>query len=565
MSRRKFRTSAGVVAGMVTMVIAGAMMSAAAQDPVPHEPAPLPFPATTMPAAGEEMLPPLIVPIEDPAVEPAQFTRPVRVPSPSTLPPTGSMPARPVADPPAPLVRIQVRVPADSPPGDDIKYLIILSNVSQAEAHQVTVRNPITAGIAGVAKAEPMYDTKQSDPSKQLIWRFGTMKPGTSKTIELVLKPKPDAAEIKNLAYVSFEHGEAVTTRINKPAVKIAKSAPKQSVKDEPFTVRILVENTGKVAAEKVRIVETITQSAEVQAITTGSSRTKDGENQWQWEVGTLMPGQRRIIEYRVTPRQGGDTLATTNVSAEKDVLEKAEARTAVLVPGLTVKLTGPQGPISATESAEYEITVRNTGTLPSTNVRVTGTIPADCKPTRKTEGGQLYRDSIVWMIPRLEPGAAQTFRLAIRAGTTGRRVVAATALDSRRQRASEETATLFQGVASLVWETIPDPAAIAVGRNGTFTVRVKNNGGEPARNVRVEIDLPPEVTLEQMTPVVRPSGSKVAFAAETVPAYGERTYTITFKGQKSGQAWFRATLHADSLGEQPLKTEKSVEITGGG
>jgi uncharacterized repeat protein (TIGR01451 family) len=125
--------------------------------------------------------------------------------------------------------------------------------------------------------------------------------------------------------------------------------------------------------------------------------------------------------------------------------------------------------------------------------------------------------------------------------------------------------ATLFEGVASLAWETIPEPAAIAVGRNGTFTVRVKNNGGEPARNVRVEIELPPEVTLERVTPNVRPSGSRISFPAEVVPAHGERTYTITFKGQKSGQAWFTATMHADALGEQPLTTQKAVEITGGG
>jgi uncharacterized repeat protein (TIGR01451 family) len=556
MSRRKFRTSAGAAGGLVAMVIAaGTMLSAFAQEPAP-------LPMGLMPSPGEEPLAPLIVPIEDPAVEPAQLVRPVPVP-PSTLPSAG--PLRPVADPPAPLFRIQIRVPADSPPGDDIKYLIIVSNVSQADAHRVTVRNPIAAGVDGVVKAEPMYDTKESQPTKELIWKFGTMKPGTTKRIELVLKPQREAAEIKNLAYVSFEHGEAVTTRINKPEVKIAKTAPKQTVRDEPFTVRVLVENTGRVPAKEVRVVETITQSAEVQAITTGASRTKDNANQWQWEVGTLMPGQRKIIEYRVTPRQGTDLLATTNLSADKGIQDQAEARTAVLVPGLSLKLAGPQGPISASESAQYEITVRNTGTMPSTNVRVTGTIPADSKPTRKTEGGQLYRDSIVWMVPRLEPGAAQTFRFAIRAGTSGRREVAASAADSRQQRASEKMATLFEGVASLAWETIPEPAAIAVGRNGTFTVRVKNNGGEPARNVRVEIELPPEVTLERVTPNVRPSGSKISFPAEVVPAHGEQTYTITFKGQKSGQAWFTATMHADALGEQPLTTQKAVEITGGG
>ena len=120
-------------------------------------------------------------------------------------------------------------------------------------------------------------------------------------------------------------------------------------------------------------------------------------------------------------------------MSADKGVLEKAEARTQVLVPGLSVKLTGPTGVVNPGESARYEITVRNTGTLPSTNVRVTGTLPADCKPTMKTEGGQLYRDSIVWTVPRLEPGEAQIVPLRGEGATTGRRVVVASATDARK------------------------------------------------------------------------------------------------------------------------------------
>ena len=189
---------------------------------------------------------------------------------------------------------------------------------------------------------------------KQVVWTFGTMKPGEKKTIELMLKPKPDAKEIKNLAYVRFEHGEAVTTKINRPTVKITKNAPKESVRGEPFTVRVVVENTGKVPVEKVRVVENVERSAEVEAVTTGAARTKQDENQWEWQVGTLMPGQRKVIEYRITPRIAADAFTTTNVSADKGILEKAEARTLVHTPGLSVKLTGPTGVVSPGDVARY-------------------------------------------------------------------------------------------------------------------------------------------------------------------------------------------------------------------
>lgn len=527
----KFRRTAAGTLGLATAALVGWAVSAAGQ-------------------------PPLV--IDDPNVEPAQFTRPAGAPTGA-----GTAPPKPVADPPSPTVKIQVRVPADSPPDDDVKYLITVQNVSQADAHQVTVRDPLPEGATPV-KAEPPWD-KASD-AKQLVWFLGTLQPGESKTIELMLKPKPGAAEVRNLAYVRFEHGEAVTTKINRPAVKLTKTAPKQAVKDEAYPVRVVVENTGRVPAEAVRVVENVDRSSEVEAVTTGAKRTNLAENQWTWEFPRLMPGERKVIEYRVTPRQAKESLSTTVVAAEKKVQETAETRTQVLMPGLTLTLAGPTGVVEAGEHASYEIVVANTGTMPSTNVKVVGTFPADCKPTRKTDGGQVFRDQIVWTIAKLEPGEARSFHFALKAaGATGQRTVSATATDARKTRDAKELRTVFEGTAALVWETEPKPVSLAVGRQGTFTVRVRNNGGAAARNVRIEVELPPEVSLVQTTPNVRPAGPTVLFPAEVVePGLdGEKVYTITYEARQSAQAWFKVKMAAEALGEKPLQTEKAVSITG--
>ena len=546
--------------GLVAVGLLAAVAAVRAQYPEPPQ---LPPVKSAAPAGGEKLPPLELPPDEDTAVQPAQFLRTQGPAAPSPTPGDSRPPARPdarsVADPPPPVVKIQVRVPADTPPDDEVKYLITVQNVSPSDAHQVSVRNPIPEG-AQFVRADPA--PSQADP-KQVVWSFGTLPGGQTKQITLVLKPKPGATELKNLAYVRFEHGEQVTTRINAPRVKVGKTAPKQTLRDEPFTVRVLVENTGKVPAENVRVVENVDRSAQVEALTAGAKRTKADDNQWEWAVGTLMPGQRKVIEYRVTPRHAAEALTLTNVAADKGVQEKAEARTAVLVPGLSVKLTAPTK-VEPGEAAGYEITVRNTGSVASTNIRVSGTVPADCKLTRKTDGGQAYKDQLVWAVPRLEPGEAHSFRFWLKANTTGRRVVVASATDARKLRESDEKATVFQGAAALVWETVPDPPALAAGRPGTFTVRVKNTGGEAARNVRVEVELPEAVSLVRTTPDVRPDGRKVRFGPEAVAANGETTFTVTYEARQPAQAWFRATLTADALGDKPLTTEKVVDILGG-
>lgn len=551
------RTAAGW-GGAIAFAVGIWAIFALAAPAQPPEPNPFPTIPTKPIAKPDEKLPALH--FDDDDVQPAQFVVP------GTAAPGASVPpARTVTDPPPAVVRIQVRVPADAPPGDDIRYLITIQNTSTADAHRVVVRNPISDAFEGPVKAEPQYDPK-GDPKKELFWSFGTLPAGKSRTIELTLRPRKDASEVKNLAYVSFEHGEVVTTRLKQPTVKISKVAPKQTVRDEPYTVRIAVDNTGKVPVENVRVAENVPASAEIEPVTKGAKRTVQAEGQqWVWEIARLMPGERRILEYRITAREAKDVFALTNLSGAKGITDKADSSTRVLVPGLTVKLTGPssKAPVNPGETARYEITVRNTGTLPSTSVRVTGTLPADCKPTMKTEGGQIVRDAVVWMIPRLEGGEARTYRFAIKANSTGQRTVVASVSDARGQRAAEELTTLFQGAAALVWESIPNPAALAVGKQGVFTIKVKNNGGEAARNVRVEVDLPEAVSLVQATPNIRPTGKKLAFGPETVPAFGEAVYTITFEARQSAQAWFTLKMTADSLGDRPMETQKAVEITG--
>ncbi|MBX9622312.1 MAG: DUF11 domain-containing protein [Gemmataceae bacterium] len=520
-------------------------------------------PAPAQPPDEPGMLPPLELPFEDAAVEPAQFRQtvgPAAGPANREPPPVG----RAVADPPPPVVRIQVRVPADAPQGEDVKYVLHVQNTSSADAHGVTVRNPLQDGAAFV-RAEPKPDDKQST-AQQLVWAVGTLKAGQSKTIELVLKPKADAKEVRNIAYVRFEHGEAVTTRLTRPGVKVTKAAPKDAVRDEPFAVRVVVENTGRVPAEGVRVVETVPAGAEVEAVTAGGRKTKDpAGNQWEWEVGTVMPGRRQVIEYRLTPKQAGEALTTTAVEATKGDHGKAEAATRVLVPGLGLKLAGPSGPVGPGEKADYVITVRNTGTLTAANVRVTGAVPPGCRLRRKSEGGQASRDAVSWVLPRLAAGEAWELTYTLEAVTSGRRVVGATATDSRRQTAGQEVATVFEGTAALVWEQVFDPSApLPVGRPGVLTVRVRNNGGEPARNARVTVELPAGVSLVEATPRAEAPGGKLAFPAETVPAGGQREYTLTFRADRSGEAVFRMTLAADALGSRPVEASKSVTVTGG-
>lgn len=510
-------------------------------------------------------------PITDPNVTPAQFVPPVSPISPTGAPITG-MPSNLVADPPTPMVRVQVRVPAHIAPGKEILYRITVVNSSAAEAYRVRVRNPLPEGTTAIVKTEPAadnYDPKRAPPAvpKELIWSLGTLRAGESKTIELTVRPPADAKEVRNQAYVSFEHGQAVTTRIDSPKLAVRKSAPKQVVSSEPIPIRVEITNTSNVTVANVQLVEDVSRGFE---FATGTEGEKGGTPQQRlWNLGSLRAGEQKLVSYRLTTVGGGELLTQSAVKSQ-DVPDaaRAESTTKVLVPGLKLDLKGPTG-VQPGEPATYEATVTNTGTMPLSEVHVVAGIPDDCTVTKMTNGGQRSRDQLGWTIPDradgpLRPGESYTVRFGLKASTSGKRTVRVSADPGHNAEQSREAVTVFQASAVLSWRAALDQPTVPAGREGMMTVRITNSGGDPARNTRLRIELPPGVRVVEASPKrFQAAAGELIFDAITVPASGSETFTVTFRPEKPGQAWFHLKLYADALGEQPLRKEQEVQVTG--
>ena len=500
----------------------------------------------------------------DPDVVPAQFNQPAG-------PPTAMPSAPTVADPPTPVVRVQVRVPAHVAPGKDIPYKLIVTNPSPADAYKVRVRNPLPAGTAGVVKIEPAADNY--DPRKpaavlpaELVWDLHTLKAGERREIELTLRPTGETKEIASKAFVSFEHGQAVLTRIDRPKLSVRKAAPEKAAVGDRIPVRVEVTNTGRVPLAGVELVENVTKGFSFAADADGE-RTND-PNQRLWKLGTLAPGQRKLVEYTLTAKESADLLASSKVrSLDTPEAESADSTTKVLAAAMALDFTGP-ATATGGEPGAYTVKVTNTGTLSLADVRVTVTVPEECTLTGVTAGYRKTRDQISWDLPLdrangpLRPGQAADIRFKLKSTTSGKRTVRAIAEGPRGLEKSAEVKTEFQGAAVLSYSAKPEPAVLtAGGANGLVTIVVKNQGGEPARNVRLRVMVPSQVRLEQASPRNENAGSEVVFAPVTIPPNGNEKFTLTIQPARAGQAWFDLKLEAEALGDQPLTKRIAVEV----
>ena len=506
---------------------------------------------------GPGLLPSLPTPVPDEGIAPAQFVRPVGE---SRIAPAAATSVNPVA---VPVVSLDVIVPQSAATTSSIPCKIVVKNNSNADAYSVKVRVPMARlGASTIDKATPTA-LATAEKNRNYLWNFPTLRAGESKTISFTLIPDAATAnngELSLKAFVAFEHGVEVITKLGLPKLLLTKAAAKEAATGEAIPVSVQIRNQGPVPLHVVKLTETVTAGFTFAEGTTG----EETKNPLQriWNLGTLQPGETKTVGYRVATKQAGELLASSAVSCTETNPEIKDSITKVMTAGLAVKLTGPRES-SPGEAASYTINVRNTGELTMKNVRLEGTIPDGCRATKMTNNGRIGRDRIEWTIPELKPGAAYDVRFALVGDSAGKRIVTATAADSRGKDYSDTRETVFAASADLHWETFAEPATVAVGRSGTFTVRVKNSGGDAARNVVVKMELPTEVRRTTIKPRdAKEGGREIVFKAETIPPGATREYLVEYKAEQVGRAFFNIKLEADALGEKPLLAEKMIVVT---
>jgi uncharacterized repeat protein (TIGR01451 family) len=469
--------------------------------------------------------------------------------TPFVVPPTAKSAVPLPAAPPAPAITMLLLVPADVPPGQPIPYEIRVTNNSSADAGKVKVRMPMPEGATLVSADPPCT------PANELVWEIKTLGKGETRKIEVKLKAGP-GSEITAKAYVSYEFGQTVKTRMSNPKLKVTTELPREATSaDEMIPVRVKVVNEGRVPLEKVKLTETISEGFEFHRDTDGERANSPLTR--TWDLGTIPAGMGKTIEFRVLPKGGKDLLVRSNVdgSGQQD---SHEAKLKILDTKLKVELRGD--PSATDDVASFKVVVRNEGSTPLNNVRVIGTVPQDCRVTTRTNGGQLYQGQVVWLIPKIPPGDSFLFKWEMRSSVAGRKTVRAEASSDRGLKDSMDVQTVFAGTAALNWETRFEQPTVSIDRTGMFTIKVTNSGSEAAKGAKLTITLPDGVSFVEASPKQSKNGNTLVFETRDISAGASETFSVTFRGEKTGQAFFTAKLEAP--GSKPLSAEKYVQIT---
>jgi uncharacterized repeat protein (TIGR01451 family) len=518
-------------------------------------------PQATVPSSDE---PPLAG--TPPPQTPGPTAPPFTAPEPTPLPPGDAPPfpgvpfvgAEPM-DPPAPLVRLRVRAPARVQPDKEIEYRLIVENVSQAPAHHVLVRDRLPPGTKFArAKPEPTKQTQTKASETDVLWEFGTLKPGEQKTIVLTIDPA-GAGEVKNSAYVQFEHGQTVTTRIAKAGLQVRVTAPAQSVLPEAIPFRLDLTNTGQAPAKDVVLKDELPDG-----LVFGNSKPPtSSENPLVWKLGTLSPGETRRVEYQAIPTRAGTFRNKAEATAAGGLSQKASAEVTVGEAKLALIKTGPQRRL-INRPAPYQITVSNPGTMAATGVEVSDELPAGIEFLSASAGGRVEGGYVRWSLGTLPPGARRSLQVVLRAPRPGRFGNMARARAERDLSAKALTETVFESASGPTVEIDPSAGPLDVGQKATYTIRIINAGKENYLRPIVIVTVPEAMTvLGQRGPTTaEKTGQTIRF--DPLPALDagkETVYTVEAEARKAGEANLRVELTdgRSALGAPKVWEEKTI------
>jgi uncharacterized repeat protein (TIGR01451 family) len=235
----------------------------------------------------------------------------------------------------------------------------------------------------------------------------------------------------------------------------------------------LIVKNTGIISAREIEVAAHFPTNVRIISV---EPQPKDSSSHLSWSFAELQPGQEQTIKIKLIPTERG------SIDTHADVRFSGTAATSLVVaePMIEVVCSGP-AEVLVGEPASQTVVVKNPGNGIATNVTIETVVPAGLEHAR---GERLVMD-----VGSLNPGESRSVRLAL-AATKGGRCVIQVQARADGDLVRNTTSEVHVIAPSLVSE-VTGPGLRYLGRNATYTIKVRNDGAITTENVRVMHKVP--------------------------------------------------------------------------
>lgn len=335
-------------------------------------------------------------------------------------------------------------------------------------------------------QAEAMTETDEHGVARVTLSQR-TPGPGGNAVHINVIKPETPGRECcPSVSGVIAK--SATSTTWMAPSVTLEQQCPSALVLGDVAEFPITLTNTSQVDASQIVLKSTIPAGMEFvgsnpQAQLSGSSLT--------WNLSDVPAQTSQQVIVRMKAIATGTHMNEVLVQGSDGVHSQSICTVAVGEPVLSLSQTCPSK-VNVGDSAEFSVTVANTGTGEATNVQITDVVPSGMTHT----SGQ---PEVTRQIGVLPAGSTVTEVFSFSATQTGSASNMARVTGGKNLSEQTSCDVAIEKPSIAIKKTGPENRFL--GTMATYTIEISNPGSAPTTGVVVQDTLPPGLTFESANP----------------------------------------------------------------
>jgi hypothetical protein len=290
----------------------------------------------------------------------------------------------------------------------------------------IAITNPGTGVATGVVLEGFLPDNVSHRSGRELEFDVGQLRPGESRTIDLVLGtrgPGIHAARLTARADGGIDVVQQVPIEVTAPTLELAVDMPLRRFLQRPATCTIAMTNAGTAPARSVELAAQLPPGMKfVKANNAGWH--DDRTHRVLWNLEELPAGETGTVQVVVMPVELGPQKIVA-AARNADGLADQVAHTCDVegLAALSFEVVDSEDPIEVDGVTEYVVRVGNQGTKPATGVRLAATLLGDLEPVEaQGPGGHRVDNLTVSFEPlaKLAPAEEAVFRIRAKGRRAG-------------------------------------------------------------------------------------------------------------------------------------------------
>jgi len=461
---------------------------------------------------------------------------------------TGRPGAKSLEGPQSPQLTVEKFAPEQIQVGKPAKFRVVVRNTGKVAASGVEVRDEVPKGTRLIATTPRASRGARGE----LVWTLGTIKPGEESSVEVQLMPTAEG-EIGSVATVRFNADASARSVCTKPELMIATSGPKQVLIGEELTLSIEVSNPGSGIATGVVLEE---------HVPSGLQHPAGGH--LEYEVGDLPPGESRKLELTLTASRPGPVTNLLTARGEASLKTEDRLELVVVAPQLDIAMNGPARRYLERE-ATYQLSISNPGTAPAEQVELVAYLPSGLKFISANNAGH-YDEAdraVHWRLEELPSSETGTVELVTMPVEAGQQKLRFRGTAKKGLAVEKEKPVVVEGIAAIMFQAVDVTDPIEVGGETTYEIRVVNQGTKASTNVRLAVQLPPQmqaVAAEGPTRYAADAGRVLFDGLARLAPKADTTFRVRAQALRPGDLRTRIQLLTDEM-QTPVTKEESTRV----